>query len=222
MTELDELKAQWEAHDRQLEKILRLNHELLSTAKLQPAESQLRRVGIYAGLEAAMWLVIVVALGNFIAGHIRMPGLALSAVAVDVMSIGMLSALIRRMIGALQIDYSQPIAVIQGQVERLRILRIQTTKWGILCGTVLWVPWLAVVMQAVFGVDIYVSGAAAWVIVNVLFGLGLCVAAIWASKKYGDRIEASPVIQRLMKDLAGHNLIAARGFLATLREFERE
>ena len=60
MTELDDLKAKWEAHDLQLEKILRLNHELLSLAKLQPAESQLRRVGIYAGLEAAMWLVIVV------------------------------------------------------------------------------------------------------------------------------------------------------------------
>jgi len=75
MTELDDLKAKWEAHDLQLEKILRLNHELLSLAKLQPAESQLRRVGIYAGLEAAMWLVIVVALGNFIADHIRMPGL---------------------------------------------------------------------------------------------------------------------------------------------------
>jgi hypothetical protein len=222
MTELDELKAKWEAHDQKLEEVLRLNRELLSAAKLQPAESQLRRLAIYAGLEAAMWLVIVVALGEFIFGHIHMTGLALSAVAVDVMSIAMLSALIRRMIGALQIDYSQPIAVIQSQVEGLRILRIQTTKWGVLCGTVLWVPWLAVVVQAIFGVDIYGSGEATWVIVNVLFGLAVCLAAIWASKKYGDRIDQSPFIQRLMKDLAGNNLNTAQRFLATLREFERE
>ena len=222
MTELDDLKAKWEAHDRQLEKNLRLNRELLIAAKLKPAESQLRRLGIYSGLEAAMWLVIVVALGDFIAGHIHMPGLALSATAVDVMSIGMLSALIRRMIGTLHIDYSQPIAAIQNQVEGLRILRIRTTKWGVLCGTMLWVPWLAVLSQAIFGVDIYRSVDTAWVIVNVLFGLALCLAAIWASKKYGDRIHQSPFIQGLMKDLAGNNLNAAQSFLATLREFERE
>jgi len=222
MVELDELKAKWEEHDRRLEKILRLNRELLSAAKLKPAESELRRLGIYAGLEAAMWLVIVVALGNFIAGHLRMPDLALSAAAVDVMSIGMLSALIRRMIGALRIDYSQPIASIQNQVETLRILRIRTTKWGLLSGTTLWMPWLAVVSQGIFGVDIYRSVDAAWVIANVLFGLALCLAAIWASKKFGDRIDRSPFIERLMKDLAGSNLNTAQSFLATLREFERE
>jgi hypothetical protein len=104
MTELDEMKAKWEAHDRQLEKSLRLNRELLIASKLKPAESELRRLATYSGLEATMWLVIVVVLGNFIAGHIRMPGLALSAVAVDLMSIGMLIALIRRMIGASHID----------------------------------------------------------------------------------------------------------------------
>jgi hypothetical protein len=222
MTELDELKAKWEAHDRQLEKSLRLNRELLIASKLKPAESELRWLAIYSGLEATMWLVIVVVLGNFIAGHIRMPGLALSAVAVDVMSIGMLIALIRRMIGALHIDYRRPIAAIQNQVEGLRILRIRTTKWGVLFGTMLWVPWLAMVSLAIFGVDIYRSVDTAWVIVNVLFGLALCLAAIWASKKYGDRIDQSPFIQRLMKDLAGNNLNAARSFLATLREFERE
>jgi hypothetical protein len=222
MTELDDLKAKWEAHDRQLEKSLRLNRELLIATKLKPAESELRRLAIYAGLEAAMWLVIVVALGNFIAGHIRMPGLALSAAAVDMMSIGMLIALIRRMVGAMHIDYSQPIADIQNQVEALRILRIRTTQWGLLCGTLLWVPWLAVVSQAIFGVDIYRSVDAGWLIVNVLFGLALFPAAIWVSKRCGDRIDQSPLIQRLMKDLAGNNLNAARGFLATLREFERE
>ena len=222
MTELDELKVKWQAHDQQLEKILRLNRELLRATKLKPAESELRRMAIYAGLEAAMWLVIIVALGNFIAVHIRMPDLALSAVAVDVMSIGMLIALIRRMIGALHIDNSRPIAAIQSEVETLSILRIRTTKWGLLFGTLLWVQWLAVVSQGIFGVDIYRSVDAAWLIANVLFGLALFPAVIWVSKKYGDRLDQSPSFQRLMKDLAGSNLSAAQSFLATLREFERE
>jgi hypothetical protein len=222
MTELDELKAKWEAHDQQLEKSLRLNRELLSATKLKRAESELRWLTIYSGLEAGMWLVIVVALGNFVAGHIHMRGLAWSGIAVDVMSIGMLIALIRRMIGTLHIDYSHSIAAIQKQVEAVRMLRIRTTQWAVLCGTLLWVPWLAVVSQAFLGVDIYRSVDAAWLISNVLFGLALFPAAIWASRKYADRIQRSPFIQRLMNDLAGRNLTVARGFLATLSEFEKE
>jgi hypothetical protein len=150
MMELDELKAKWEAHDQQLEKSLRLNRELLSATKLKRAESELRWLTIYSGLEAGMWLVIVVALGTFVADHIHVPGLAWSGIAVDVMSIGMLIALIRRMIGTLVIDYSQSIAAIQKQVEAVRMLRIRTTQWAVLCGTLLWVPWLAVVSQAFF------------------------------------------------------------------------
>ena len=222
MMELDELKAKWEAHDQQLEKSLRLNRELLSATKLKRAESELRWLTIYSGLEAGMWLVIVVALGNFVAGHIHMPGLAWSGIAVDVMSIGMLIALIQRMIGTLHIDYSHSIAAIQKQVEAVRMLRIRTTQWAVLCGTLLWVPWLAVVSQAFLGVNIYRSVDAAWLISNVLFGLALFPAAIWASRKYADRIQRSPFFQRLMNDLAGRNLTAARGFLATLSEFEKE
>jgi hypothetical protein len=222
MTNLDELKAQWEEHDRLLAKSLRLNRELLTGAKLKSAETALRRLAIYAGLQAAIWLVIVVALGSFVARHFRTPALGISAVAVDVMSIGMLIALIRRMAGSLQIDYSQPISVLQKRVEALRMLRIRTTQWGVLCGTLLWLPWVAVVCQAMFGVDIYRHANSVWLLANGLFGVALLFAVTWVSKKYGDRLDRSPFVQRLMKDLAGNNLNAAQGFLATLREFEQE
>lgn len=222
MTDLDELKAKWEEHDRQLAKSLRLNRELLTATKLKPAESVLRRHAINSGVEAVVWFVIVGALANFAAGHVRVPGLALSAVAAGVMSIAMLIALVRQMVGGLHIDYSQPVSAIQKRVEALRILRIRTTKWGVLCGALLWLPWSAVVLEAMFAVDIYRSANGAWLLANVLFGVLLLSAAIWASKKYADRIDRSPYIQRLMKDLAGHNLTAAQGFLSAVADFERE
>ncbi len=222
MTNFDELKTRWEEHDRLLEKSLRLNHQLLTAARLEPARSALRRLALSAALEAAAWLAIAVALGSFLAGHIRTPGLALSAAVADVMSIGMLAALVRRAVGNLQIDYGQPVSSIQKRVESLRVLRIRTTKWGLLCGTLLWVPWLAVVAQATAGIDIYRSLEPRWLLANALFGLALFPAAVWVSRTYGDRIDASPFFQRLMKVLAGTNLSAAQGFLATIREFERE
>jgi flagellar biogenesis protein FliO len=58
--------------------------------------------------------------------------------------------------------------------------------------------------------------------VNVLFGLAIIPMAIWVSRKFGDRMGRSPIIQRLMRELAGYNLNAATRFLATLSEFEDE
>jgi hypothetical protein len=222
MMELDELKEKWAEHDRKLEQSVRLNRELLKAMNLRRVESALRRLRIYAGLEAVMWLVVIVALGNFVYEHIGMPRFALPAIALDAMAIGMLSALIRQMVGTSRIDYGQPIAEIQRRVEAVRMLRIRTTQWALLGGTLFWVPFVIVVFKAFFGVDVYREVDEAWLIVNVLCGLAVFPAAIWVSKKYGDRMDRSPFIHRMMKDLAGNNLTAAQGFLATLREFERE
>lgn len=45
---------------------------------------------------------------------------------------------------------------------------------------------------------------------------------IWTSKKLRDRFPRSPLIEQVMKDLAGNNLNAAVTFLAILSEFENE
>jgi hypothetical protein len=220
MIELDELRAQWENQDPYLKKNLRLNRELLSAVKLKPVEAALRREAIYVGLQAALWLVVVIALGRFVADHIRIPELALSAASADFMSIGMFIALVQRIVRISHIDYTQPISINQNKVETLRILRIRTTKWGVLCGTLLWIPWLAVVSQMIFRANIYKSAGTTWLIGNALFGLALFPLAIWVSKKYGERMGRSPFLQHLMKDLAGNNLAASKDFLASLKEFD--
>ena len=222
MTEIDELKAKWQDHSLQLEQSLRVNRQLLKTTNLSAVDSGLRREAIYAGLEAALWLLISMALGHFLAGHIRMPALALSAGAVDLMSIGMIIASTRRAVGALQVDYGSPVAALQKQVEALRLLRIHTTKWSVLCGALLWVAWCAVLCSALFAIDIYKDARPAWLVANLLFGLALFPAALWVSKKYANRSPGSPFIQRLMNDLAGSNLIAVQISLARLKEFESE
>ena len=52
--------------------------------------------------------------------------------------------------------------------------------------------------------------------------LAIIPLAIWASGKFGGRMHRSPMIQRLMRSLAGYNLNAATGFLATLSEFAND
>lgn len=219
MMDLDELKEKWTELDRKLDVNIRLNRQLLSATKLNQTRSSLKRLAVYMGLEAAAWFAIIVVLGNFIYEHISMAQFAVAGVALDVYSIVTLNFLIRQIALALRIDYGKPIATIQKQIEALRVLRIRTIQWGVLAGLVAWVPFMIVLFKVAFGVDIY---EAAWVWSNVAFGLALIPVAIWVSKKFGDRMDRSPKIQWLMKELAGYNLNAASDFLATLSEFEEE
>lgn len=219
MMDLDELKEKWTELDRKLDVNIRLNRQLLSATKLNQTRSSLKRLAVYMGLEAAAWFAIIVVLGNFIYEHISMAQFAVAGVALDVYSIVTLNFLIRQIALALRIDYGKPIATIQKQIGALRVLRIRTIQWGVLAGLVAWVPFMIVLFKGAFGVDIY---EAAWVWSNVAFGLALIPVAIWVSKKFGDRMDRSPIIQGLMKSLSGHNLNAAADFLMTLSKFEEE
>ncbi len=219
MLDLDELKQRWAEHDRKLDESIRLSRQLLSGTNLNGARSALHRMAAFLGLGAVVWFGIVMALGSFIYEHIGMLQFALPAVALDLFAIGMLAATIRQILAAQQIDYGKPIAAIQKQLETLRVWRIRMTQWGLLAGAVVWAPFTIVVARAFFGLDRY---NAAWLWANALFGLSLIPLALWLSKRFGDRMGRSPFIQRLMNDIAGHNLNAAGLFLARLSDFEDE
>jgi hypothetical protein len=72
MLDLDEMKKQWAEHDRKLDESIRLNRQLLSTTNLNGARSAMQRMAAFLGLEAAVQLAVVVALGSFIYEHIAM------------------------------------------------------------------------------------------------------------------------------------------------------
>jgi hypothetical protein len=113
--------------------------------------------------------------------------------------------------------------VIQKQLESLRVLRIRITQWALLTGQVVWwIPFLIVALKGFWDVDAYKVFGTAFLLANLAVGLAIIPLAIWVSRKFRDRMGRSPVMQRLMRELAGYNLNAATGFLATLSEFENE
>jgi hypothetical protein len=185
--------------------------------------SPLRRFAFFMGLEAFIGLIVLFILGQFMYEHWAEPRFALPAAALHVWVIANVAASIRQMAMALHIDYDEPIAAIQKQLENLRVLRIRVTQWALLTGQVVWwVPFLIVVLKGRWGVDAYRAFGGTVLAVNVLFGLTIIPLAIWVSRKFGDRMGRSPMIQRLMRVLAGYHLNAATGFLATLSDFENE
>jgi len=221
--ELDILKEKWAEQDRKLDNCIRLNRRLLITTELNRGLSPMRRFAFLTGMGGFTGLVVLGILGRFIYAHRAEPRFALPAMLLHIWVIASVAASIRQMAMALQIDYNEPVLLIQKQIESLRALRLRVIRWALLTGQLVWwIPFLVVTLKGLLNVDAYRVLGTPFLIVNVAFGLALIPAAIWVSKKFGDRMGRSPAVQRLMRELAGYNINAASGFLATLAEFEYE
>lgn len=222
MINFEELEAKWAEHDRKLDASLRLSRRLLNATMVRPARSAMQRLTVFLVIENVGTFAGMIALGGFIYDNILDLRYVLAAGALDVMAIAMLRSLILQIVAATQIDYGKPIAVIQRRLEALRMKRIRYIQWTFLAGMIGWVLLLVVAIKGFTGVDAYRVLNGAWLVGNLLFGLGFIAAALWLSRKYGDRMGRYPVIQRLVRELAGYNLNAASNFLAKISEFEKE
>jgi len=222
MLDLDEMKQRWAEHDRKLDVSIRLNRQLLNATHLNGARSRLHRLAAFLGLEAAIQLAVVVVLGSFIYDNIAQVRFVLPAVALDAFAIAILGAMIRQIVGALQVDYDRPVAAIQKQLAELRVFRIRYVQGIFLMATLAWTPLLIVALKGLLGLDAYRLFGATYLLCNVLAGLAVIPVGLWLSRKFSASMGRSPFIQRLMRDLAGYNLNAATGFLEKLSEFEGE
>ena len=219
MMELDEMKLRWAEHNQKIEERIRLSRQILSAGHLRGAKSALDRASRSVWLGAAIWLALVMALGNFVYENFGMLQFSMPALLLDMYAMGMVAASIHHLSTIRRIDLGGPVAVIQQQLESLRVLRIRTTRWALLAGAVVWAPFAIVVARVLVGLETY---SVAWLCANVAFGLVLIPLVYWASERFGDRLSVSPFMQRLMKDIAGQNLEAARMFLGKLAEFGGE
>ena len=222
MMDLDGLKQKWAEHDRKLDVNIRLTRQLLTTTKLNRAQSALWRLAAFLTLEAAVALAVVVVLGSFIGDQMAAPRFWMPAAMLDLFEIGTVIVLGQQIRLALQIDYGKPIATIQKQLALLRMLSIRSIQWTLLLAPLLWTPLMIVALKGLLGVDAYKILGASYLSACLLLGVAIIPTVLWLSKKFSERMGGSPMIQRLMRSLAGHNLNAASDFLAALSEFEDE
>jgi len=218
----DDLRAKWVEYDRKLDACLRLNRDLLRETKLAKARTAMQVHVAFLTAECLITLLLIAALGMFLARHVSQVRLMAPAVALDLFAIATLIVGIRQLVGALQLDYGRPIIAIQKQLEALRIRRIRLNQWILVLAPLLWTPGLIVVLSAVTRSDPFSYLNPAWLLANVAFGCSILALALWLSRRYADRMNRSPLIQGLLRDLAGRELAAASAFVAKLSEFESE
>jgi hypothetical protein len=141
------------------------------------------------GLGALIGLIGPVILGQFIYQHWAEPRFVLPAVVLHVWVIESLATSIRQIAMALQIDYDKPIALIQKQLESLRVLRIRITQLALLTGQVVWwIPFLIVALKGFWDVDAY-----------NLFGAGFLLASFCR-----ETIDSNSVMMKVGGTPLGH------------------
>ncbi len=219
--DMDELRSKWAEFDRKLETNLRINQHLLRVTYLGKAKSSLQWLAIGMVVEAAFDFAILSWLGRFAYEHREQMPFFLPGIGLYLLVLASFISLIRQIVLALTIDYSGPIAVMQKQLESLRVARIRLTQAVFLIAPLVWVPLLIVLLKNI-GVDAYKIISPAYLWANVGFGVAFMFLGLWLSKQFSARMDRSPFLQQLMRDIAGESLTRANGYLETLAEFEDE
>jgi hypothetical protein len=218
--ELEDLRQAWEAQGSKVDANSRLNSHVLHQAITAKAETATRRLSRLLWIDLLINLTAAAWLGSFLAGNVTVARYAIPAAALDVLVIALLMAGVRQLVALSRVDYGQPVLAIQKRMESLRAERIRATMVTLVVAPLAWIPMLIVVLQGLFGVDVYATFSSAWLIANVVFGLLVVAVAVWASRRYAGRVTSSPSLRWLMDNLAGRNLQTATAFLHSLAKFD--
>jgi MFS family permease len=217
---LDELRNDWMAEHEQLASRVRLHGAWLREAQAGRGNAALGRLTRRLWLALGLNVLLAGLLGGFMGKHLGELRFLGPALVLHVFTIGLIVSAAWQLVAIRRLDFNAPILTSQRQLEALRIHRIRETKWTLFLAPLLWVPLLVVGLKVLAGVDAYAVFPASWLVANLLFGLACIPLLWWASRRFSERFSSSPVLQRVMDDVAGRNLREARQYLARLAEFE--
>lgn len=220
--ELDDLKRLWEACDKKLDAGIRLNTRLLHDSVFGKMRTALMRLSVLLAVDLTLLLAVMLWLGGFVWENAAEPRFLVPALTLHACVIVLVIALVRQIVAISQLDFGAPIVAIQRRLESLRVERIRAAKWTLLLAPLVGTPLLIVAFKALFDLDVYRTFGAPWVVTNVLFGVGVIAFVLWVARRHAVRLKRWSLVQRLLRDLSGHNLNAAAGFLHSLSQFEEE
>jgi hypothetical protein len=220
---LDDLQQRWLAQDRRLEQALRINRRLWLRAELARPRRALRwlRAGALANL--ALCAAFLLWNGSFLAAHIREPRFAVPAAALHLWLIAAFATTVARFARAGSIEYDAPVVEIQRRLAALRRLTVRSTLFLFLFGVpIWWVPFGIVALRSWLGVDLYRVVGTTALLESLAGSIVLAAGCMLLCRLLAPRAQTSPVLRRLIRDLAGRSLAAAENQLAEIAAFESD
>ncbi|BBB67697.1 hypothetical protein UNDYM_3444 [Undibacterium sp. YM2] len=218
--DLDLLKAEWQARDQRLELAVRMNTQMLRLSLLEQHRREIAKWGWVDKYEIIAGTPVFIYLIWFLSHHIGNWQFALPAFALLVWTIAM-PICNHRLRHALQdMDFGQPVTVVQKQLAEHKARRLSLLKWAFLLGQIVWfIPFILVLFKGVFGVDLYLK-TSNFIGPSLLGGFLFIPLAIGMSKLLSGRLQHSARFQAFTDMLAGNDIIRSRQFLARIAQFE--
>jgi hypothetical protein len=221
MTTFEEMEAAWKTQSAKLDQVTLLLVDQLRRENVAQVKTPLRSLIVSLWFEIALSAAGMLLMGNFLAEHITQARFVWPAALMDVWFGATLIATIRQLLTASKINYDGPIAGVQEQLGRLRILRLKTFRWLFLTGQIVWwMPFLITSLQMVFGVDAYRYLTPGFIVANMLAGAAFIPLLLQGFKRFRFAAKAS-WYERLADVIAGRSLAEARRQAQIVADFIR-
>lgn len=183
----------------------------------------------FALVPYALWLGLEIALGIVAVGLVALLGVRhlgevrylLLAGAVLVFALAITAACVHLFVRITRLDYGAPVAALQRDIVRTKLVAFRAGKWALLGGIVLWLPVALLLFELATGVPALAKVDGAWLLANVVFGLLLLGVGQWLARRHVERADGAPLrpwAQCCVDALAGRALQSASALLAELDE----
>jgi hypothetical protein len=160
-----------------------------------------------------------VLLGAFLADYWQLPRFAVPAILLDIAAVMLIVSTAGQLRVLSTIDYGHAVVTIQSMLTELAVRRAREVRWQWLLMLPLWTLLAIVVMQGIFGFDIYRVFGVRWIVVNVAVGIALTPLVVWCAQRF-DRQDG--IVKGVADDIAGRRLSDAMRRLDEIGAFESE
>ena len=221
MTTFEEMEAAWKAQSAKLDQVTLLLADRVRRENVSRVQAPLRSLIVSLWFEIALSAAGMLLMGSFLANHVTQARFVWPAALMDVWFGATLIAAIHQLLAARKINYDEPIAGVQQQLGRLRILRLKTFRWLFLTGQIVWwMPFLITSLEMVFGVDAYRYLTPGFIVANLLAGVALIPLLLEVLKRFRFAAKAS-WYERLADVIAGQSLAEAQRQAQIIADFIR-
>ena len=221
--ELQELKQIWNEYDHKLDKNLQLNMQVLKQLNLDKAKNKLNRLLWFKGMEVAIFLLLAVSLGNFIADNWPTLQFVVSGLILAAILLMWIISVVKQIviITDLQMGYADAIAPIQKKMEQLKLYILNYTKYSFVL-LPLYPVMMLVAGKAFLNVDLFKAQHGLYFISNVVLGLILIPVALWFFKQLSPKNISESVSKNLLVGTGWQHANSAHNFLNEIEKFQQE
>ncbi|MFO1053249.1 MAG: hypothetical protein U1F36_13640 [Planctomycetota bacterium] len=204
--EVDELRAEWTAHLRQVESRLRIDERALRRMLGDDVRRILRRSIAANAVGFGAILALTYAVARVFGAHLDDPGYLLCGGVTLLGLVALLVARLRLVIAASGIRFDAAVSVAQSRIELLRRCEYRTIAGALWWGCVIWLPLALLGLEAVLGAPLLGRVPQPWLYANVGFGVVLLLIGRALSRRFVESRFESPFARRIVDALSGKGL----------------